>query len=154
MVDKSYRNVHPNVKEEIGTKIYGKSGSAHYPSEGYDINGNDCSPSISKSNTLNLLKEANERLKEKLKEKEEAIAGELLHDIELEKERGTSIENKIKLATRKIEVLSKEQDSLVTIFAEERVRRDSEEEYLRSKLKKASDFIQELLDRLRQLESM
>lgn len=42
MVDKSYRNVHPNVKEEIGTKIYGKSGSTHYPSEVISLHSISC----------------------------------------------------------------------------------------------------------------
>ncbi|XP_058226451.1 protein MICRORCHIDIA 7-like [Rhododendron vialii] len=123
-------------------------------SEGNDFNGNECSPSIFKSNTLNLLKEANQRLKERLKVKEEEIAGELGHDLQQEKERCKSIENNIELATRKIEVLNKEQDSLVALFSEERERRDIEEEELRSKLKKASNAIQELLDRVKLLENM
>lgn len=43
--------------------------------------------------------------------------------------------HQIELATRKIEALNKEQDSLVALFSEERERRDIEEEELRSKLK-------------------
>ncbi|KAI8544033.1 hypothetical protein RHMOL_Rhmol08G0263400 [Rhododendron molle] len=81
--------------------------------QGNDFNGNECSPSIFKSNSLNLLKEANQRLKERLKVKEEEIAGELGDDLQQEKERCKSIENN-----------------------------------------KASNVIQQLLDRVKLLENM
>jgi hypothetical protein len=41
----------------------------------------------------------------------------------------------LKEAQRKLEELNKEQESLIDIFSEERVRRDQEEENLRKKLK-------------------
>lgn len=43
-------------------------------------------------------------------------------------------------AQRKIEHLDKEQDALVQIFAEERIRRDAEEESLRNRLKVGKIF--------------
>ncbi|KAG5537243.1 hypothetical protein RHGRI_024629 [Rhododendron griersonianum] len=100
----------PDVNESNGKFV---RISTLQQSEGNDFNGNECSPSIFKSNTLNLLKEANQRLKERLKVKEEETASELGHDLQQEKERCKSIENN-----------------------------------------KASNVIQELLDRVKLLENM
>ncbi|KAA8540660.1 hypothetical protein F0562_024421 [Nyssa sinensis] len=123
-------------------------------SKGDNASGNGCSPSNSNSQALEQLKEENRELKERLKRKEEEILGELLHDLQCERERCKSLETQLQEATQKIEELNKEQESLIDIFSEERQRRDIEEETLRRKLKDASKTIQELLDKMKLLEKM
>lgn len=118
-------------------------------------NGFNCyesSPSSSSSHALTQLKEENLQLRERLKRKEEEIHGDLLLDLQKEKERCKSLEAQLQEATRKYDELSKEQESLIDIFSEERQRRDIEEENLRKKLKDASITIQQLLDKVRFLE--
>ncbi|XP_059639246.1 protein MICRORCHIDIA 7-like isoform X4 [Cornus florida] len=116
------------------------------------VSGNGCPPSDFNSQILDQLKEENRQLKERLKRREEDILGDLLRDLQYERERCRLLETKLLEATRKAEELNKEQESLVDIFSEERERRDSEEETLRKKLKIASNTIQELLDKVRILE--
>ncbi|KAL6497311.1 hypothetical protein OROGR_029240 [Orobanche gracilis] len=123
-------------------------------SQGISNNNNEFSPSSSDSHALAQLKEENLLLKERLKRKEKEILGELLHDLQKEKERSKSLEAKLQEATRKYEELYKEQGSLIDIFSEERERRDIEEESLRKKLKDASNTIQQLLDKMRSLEKI
>ncbi|GFQ00523.1 hypothetical protein PHJA_002196200 [Phtheirospermum japonicum] len=126
----------------IEVKFYIVSGRSEI---GY--NNNEFSPSSSSSHALAQLKEENLKLRERLKRKEEEILGELLHDLQKEKERSKSLEAQLKEVTRKLVEQSKEQESLIDIFSEERQRRDIEEETLRKKLKEASNTIQELLDK-------
>ncbi|KAL6559602.1 hypothetical protein OROGR_004719 [Orobanche gracilis] len=57
-------------------------------------NNNEFSPSSSNSHALAQLKEENLLLKERLKRKEKEILGELLHDLQKEKERSKSLEAK------------------------------------------------------------
>ncbi|XP_049394203.1 protein MICRORCHIDIA 7-like isoform X1 [Solanum stenotomum] len=102
--------------------------------------------------SLEQLKAENRELKERLRRKEEEILGDLLRDLQLERERSKSLEAQLQESTRKIEELNKEQESLIDIFTEERQRRDMEEENLRKKLKDASNTIQELLDKVQVLE--
>ncbi|KAH0691621.1 hypothetical protein KY289_018979 [Solanum tuberosum] len=102
--------------------------------------------------SLEQLKAENCELKERLRRKEEEILGDLLRDLQLERERSKSLEAQLQESTRKIEELNKEQESLIDIFTEERQRRDMEEENLRKKLKDASNTIQELLDKVQVLE--
>ncbi|KAL0342297.1 UNVERIFIED_CONTAM: protein MICRORCHIDIA 4 [Sesamum calycinum] len=116
------------------------------------LNRYESSPSNSSSQTLTQLKEENLQLRERLKRKEEEILGDLLLDLQKEKERCKSLEAQLQEATRKYDELSKEQESLIDIFSEERQRRDIEEENLRKKLKDASITIQQLLDKVRFLE--
>lgn len=110
------------------------------------------SPSKSSSSLLARLKAENLQLQERLKRKEEEVLGDLLNDMQKEKERSKSLEAQLHEATTKYEELSKEQESLIEIFSEERQRRDLEEEKLRKKLKEASNMIEQLLDKLRILE--
>ncbi|WZY69500.1 LOW QUALITY PROTEIN: hypothetical protein YC2023_001740 [Brassica napus] len=58
----------------------------------------------------------------------------------------------VELARQKIEEMSKEQENLISIFTEERDRRDVEEESLRNKLEEASNTIEELLNKIKMLE--
>ncbi|XP_052175254.1 protein MICRORCHIDIA 7-like isoform X3 [Diospyros lotus] len=121
--------------------------------QGDDANGNELR-SNSSAHDLVQLKEENRQLKEKLNRKEEEILGDLLGDLQQEREKSKLLENKLKEATQKIEELNKEQEGLIEIFSEERERRDIEEENLRKKLKDASNTIQELLDEVKRLEKM
>ncbi|KAF3644438.1 putative RNA pseudouridine synthase 7-like [Capsicum annuum] len=102
--------------------------------------------------SLEQLKAENRELKERLRRKEEEILGDLLRDLQQERERSKSLEAQLQESNSKIEELNKEQESLIDIFTEERQRRDMEEENLRKKLKGASNTIQELLDRVQVLE--
>ncbi|XAR67873.1 hypothetical protein NMG60_11002806 [Bertholletia excelsa] len=122
--------------------------------EEYVVNGNEVSYSISNSDELNQLQEENRQLRERLERQEQEILGDLLLDLQNERERHKLLELKLEEATRKIEELNKEQESLIDIFSEERERRDAEEENLRNKLKNASKTIQELLDKVVLLEKM
>ncbi|TMW97558.1 hypothetical protein EJD97_005322 [Solanum chilense] len=102
--------------------------------------------------SLEQLKAENHELKERLRRKEEEILGDLLRDLQHERERSKSLEAQLQESTRKIEELNKEQESLIDIFTEERQRRDMEEENLRKKLKDASNTVQELVDKVQVLE--
>ncbi|KAM3319545.1 protein MICRORCHIDIA 7 isoform X1 [Capsicum chacoense] len=102
--------------------------------------------------SLEQLKAENRELKERLRRKEEEILGDLLRDLQQERERSKSLEAQLQESNSKIEELNKEQESLIDIFTEERQRRDIEEENLRKKLKGASNTIQELLDKVQVLE--
>ncbi|XP_047971255.1 protein MICRORCHIDIA 4-like isoform X2 [Salvia hispanica] len=110
------------------------------------------SPSKPSSSLLAQLKAENLQLQERLKRKEERILGDLLNDLQKEKERSKSLEAQLEEAAKKNEELSKEQESLIDIFSEERQRRDIEEEKLRKSLKEASSTIQELRRKLQVLE--
>ncbi|KAG8379466.1 hypothetical protein BUALT_Bualt07G0091400 [Buddleja alternifolia] len=126
--------------------------SANTQEDGFNSNGfPTSSPS---SHAIDKLKIENLQLKERLKRKEEEILGELLLDLQKEREKSKSLEAQLEEATKKYEEISKEQDSLIDIFSEERQRRDIEEENLRKKLKDASNTIQQLLDKLRFFEKM
>ncbi|KAL3631725.1 hypothetical protein CASFOL_024709 [Castilleja foliolosa] len=112
----------------------------------------EISPSRSSSHALAQLKEENRQLRERMKKKEEEILGELLHDLQKEKERSKSLEAQLQEVKWKLAEQSKEQESLIDIFSEERQRRDIEEESLRKKLKEASNTIQDLLAKVRSFE--
>uniref|UniRef100_A0A0A0LTZ4 Morc S5 domain-containing protein n=2 Tax=Cucumis sativus TaxID=3659 RepID=A0A0A0LTZ4_CUCSA len=116
--------------------------------KGGDTNDSERSPSSSDLHMLQQLKEENEELKERLKRKE-ADHGKLQDERE---RRCKSLESQLTAAELKIEELSKEQESLIDIFSEERDRRETEEHNLRKKLKEASNTIQELLDKIQILE--
>ncbi|XP_031490649.1 protein MICRORCHIDIA 7-like [Nymphaea colorata] len=85
---------------------------------------------------------AEDRLK-KLEEKLMLVCEEL----QSEKDKNQSLGAQLEEYKRKLEAASKEQESLIDIFAEERNRRDREEETLRKKLKDAYTTVQELLQK-------
>ncbi|PON95717.1 Histidine kinase-like ATPase, C-terminal domain containing protein [Trema orientale] len=130
------------------TKLSQSKGSAvndtrHFPSD-----------SDSDLRTLEQLREENCELKEKLKKTEGEILGDLVQELQYEKDRCKSLETQLQAAEQKIEELNKEQESLIDIFSEERDRRDNEEKNLRDKLQDASTTIQGLLDKVRLLEKV
>ncbi|XWS47776.1 hypothetical protein CRYUN_Cryun13aG0014100 [Craigia yunnanensis] len=117
---------------------------------------NDGEPSLLETNLhiMEQLKLENSELKERLEKYEGECESELLNDLQQERNRCTSLEIELTAAQEKIEQLNIEQESLINIFAEERDRREKEEEKLRKKLKDASNTIQELLDKVKLLEKM
>ncbi|KAF8400013.1 hypothetical protein HHK36_015886 [Tetracentron sinense] len=119
-----------------------------------DANGNGHAPSNSDTHSLEQLKEENRKLRERLQKKEELVLGDLLRDLQFERDRCKSLEIQLQEVKRKIEETNIEQEALIDIFSEERNRRDNEEENLRKKLKEASNTIQELLDKVRLQEKM
>ncbi|XP_076924947.1 protein MICRORCHIDIA 4-like [Bidens hawaiensis] len=101
---------------------------------------------------LNQLLEENRQLKEKLEMSDEEILGDLLHDLERERNRRKDLEAQIEELKGKCENLNKEQEIAIDTFAAQRERRDIEEEALRKKLKEATTVIQDLVERVKQLE--
>lgn len=91
----------------------------------------------------NLLRMENQMLKNSLKETEESYS-----------QRCESLETQLKELEQRNEEMNKEQEALIDIFSEERSRRDGEEDNLRKKLKDASNTIQQLLDKVRELEKL
>ncbi|XP_071705281.1 protein MICRORCHIDIA 4-like isoform X2 [Rutidosis leptorrhynchoides] len=81
--------------------------------------------------------EENRELKERLKGREEEILGDLRDDLNSEKNRCKEFEVQLEEEKQILEVLNKEQDSIIAIFQEERGRRNNEEAALRKHLKSA-----------------
>ncbi|KAJ0765816.1 putative histidine kinase/HSP90-like ATPase superfamily, morc, S5 domain 2 [Helianthus annuus] len=98
------------------------------------------------------LVEENRRLKEQLERKDEDILAELLGDLERERNRRKALEAQIEEAKEKSEHLSKEQEIAIDTFAEEREMREMEQDALRKKLEEATAAIQELVQRVKQLD--
>ncbi|KAK9080562.1 hypothetical protein SSX86_000320 [Deinandra increscens subsp. villosa] len=101
---------------------------------------------------LNQLVEENRKLKEKLERKDEEMLGDLLHDLEGQRNQCKALEVQLEEVKEKIENLNKEQESIIDIFAEERERGEIEEETLRKKLEEANATMQGLVERVKQLE--
>ncbi|XP_076948266.1 protein MICRORCHIDIA 7-like [Bidens hawaiensis] len=101
---------------------------------------------------LNQLLEENRQLKEKLEMSDEDILGDLLRDLERERNRRKALEAQIEELKGKCEKLNKEQEIAIDTFAAQRERRDIEEEALRKKLKEATTVIQDLVERVKHLE--
>ncbi|XP_059443373.1 protein MICRORCHIDIA 7-like [Corylus avellana] len=124
------------------------------PSKGGDVNCSAHSLSDSDLRTMERLKEENHELKKRLEKKEGEGLGELLQDLQSERDARKSLATQLQVAQEKIEELNREQESLIDIFAEERDRRENEEKFLKKKLQDANNIIQELRGRIRQLEKM
>ncbi|XP_024012318.1 protein MICRORCHIDIA 4 [Eutrema salsugineum] len=108
--------------ERIVTELPEKSSELHKPRSG--------------SRTLSQLEQENEELKESLNQKEEVFL--LLKDeLKREKELRKKLEAELQTTKDELEETKKEQDSLIQIFAEDRDRRDKEEDDLRLKLEEA-----------------
>ncbi|KAI3686363.1 hypothetical protein L1987_80038 [Smallanthus sonchifolius] len=101
---------------------------------------------------LNQLVEENRKLKEKLERKDEDIVGDLLRGLERQRNQCKALEAQLEEVKENFENLTKEQETIIDIFAEEREKRDIEEETLRQKLKEATATIKDLVERVKQLE--
>ncbi|CAE6233289.1 unnamed protein product [Arabidopsis arenosa] len=97
------------------------------------------------SRTLSQLEQENNELRDRLNKKEEVFLL-LQKDLRREKELRKTLEAEVQTLKVKLEEMDKEQASLIDVFAEDRDRRDKEEENLRIKLEEALNTIQKLLD--------
>jgi len=95
--------------------------------------------------TLSQLEQENNELRERLDKKEEVFLL-LQKDLRRERELRKTLEAEVETLKNKLKEMDKEQASLIDVFAEDRDRRDKEEENLRIKLEEASNTIQKLID--------
>ncbi|CAA0826961.1 Histidine kinase-- DNA gyrase B-- and HSP90-like ATPase family protein [Striga hermonthica] len=92
----------------------------------------------------------------KLKEENLSLRSSLnnaLQDLQYEKEKNGSLQNQLQETKQILDKMDKEQEMFVGSFAEERSRREEEEENLRRRLKDASETIQGLLTKVKRLEA-
>ncbi|KAL4559811.1 hypothetical protein LXL04_031957 [Taraxacum kok-saghyz] len=116
------------------------------------VNGKETVPLNYNSHKYNQLVEENRELKDKLKRREEEVLGNMLQDLELEKNRCKTLEAQIEEEKHKYDVLNREQESIIAIFTEERERRDNEEQALRKKLKEVEATNKDLVEKVTQLQ--
>ncbi|KAI0510554.1 hypothetical protein KFK09_011159 [Dendrobium nobile] len=79
-----------------------------------------------------------------LKERIVTVEGKLLHDLKIAMQKNKELTEKVELLQKRLKDADKEQETIVTIFLEERERRDAEEEKWRTMLKVANDKINKL----------
>ncbi|KAM7464774.1 hypothetical protein LguiA_032895 [Lonicera macranthoides] len=120
--------------------------------EAAGINGDEHAHADSNSKMLVKLKEENRTLTGRLEQSDGFMVVDLLRDLQQERDRNNLLEDKFQKALQRIEEMDKEQEALINVFAEERERREQEEDNLRRKLKGASDTIEELLNKVKFLE--
>ncbi|KAK3443385.1 hypothetical protein EUGRSUZ_B03533 [Eucalyptus grandis] len=118
------------------------------------IRNSDAHVSACQTDMLVRLKEENCDLRQRLKEKVGLDAMNLLHQLQVERERRKSLETKLKEGEEKIRDVDKEHTALINMFVEERTRGEQEEDELREQLMAASSEIDRLLHMLRQLQDM
>ncbi|KAL8520227.1 hypothetical protein ACS0TY_010949 [Phlomoides rotata] len=99
---------------------------------------------LNQSPTLNLQPE-NNSLRLRLKN--------ALQDVQYEKDKNKKLENQIEDLKKMMVTMDQEQEMFVSVFSEERGRRERDEENLRIRLKEASETIQALLDKVKRLEA-
>ncbi|KXG30181.1 protein MICRORCHIDIA 7 [Sorghum bicolor] len=90
------------------------------------------------------LKEKNSSLEERIFMVQESLSREL----QIEQDKNKSLTERIEDVERQLELAINEQEATVELFAEERKRRDQEEENLKMKLREASSTIQDLMEQL------
>ncbi|CAL4887944.1 unnamed protein product [Urochloa decumbens] len=90
------------------------------------------------------LKEENSSLKERILMVEESLSREL----QIEQDKNKSLIERVEDMEKLLDAANKEQEAVIELFAEERNRRDEEEEKLKRKLRDASNTIQDLMEQL------
>ncbi|CAL4969417.1 unnamed protein product [Urochloa decumbens] len=90
------------------------------------------------------LKEENSSLKERILMVEESLSREL----QIEQDKNKSLIERVEDMEKLLDAANKEQEAVIELFAEERNRRDEEEENLKRKLRDASNTIQDLMEQL------
>ncbi|KAL6634379.1 hypothetical protein ACP70R_027050 [Stipagrostis hirtigluma subsp. patula] len=116
-----------------------------YQSKEANITGNrDEQSTADHEADIKKLKDENASLKERILMVEESLSREL----QIERDKNMSLIKSIEDLEKQLETARKEQEALIEIFAEERNRRDQEEENLRKKLREASSTIQDLMEQL------
>ncbi|OMO80515.1 hypothetical protein COLO4_24049 [Corchorus olitorius] len=109
------------------------------------VNKDGEEPSKTDTKSITELKAENNDLRKRL--------DKMNGDLHSERERCKSLEGQLKQEKHMREVSEKEQDALIEIIEEERRRRDEEEERLRKRLTDASVTIDELVEKVKRLES-
>ncbi|XP_031124249.1 protein MICRORCHIDIA 7-like [Ipomoea triloba] len=109
------------------------------------VNGDELVLDYTRVMLLQKLTEENNVLKKSLED--------ALKDLQYERDRNRILENKLVEAGERTGLIDKERQVFVDKFAEERNRREEEEERLRKRLQDASDTIQELLNKVKMLDS-
>nr|GMD97989.1 protein MICRORCHIDIA 7-like [Ipomoea batatas] len=109
------------------------------------VNGDELVLDYTRVMLLQKLTEENNVLKKSLED--------ALKDLQYERDRNRILENKLVEAGERTVLIDKERQVFVDKFAEERNRREEEEEKLRKRLQDASDTIQELLNKVKMLDS-
>ncbi|OMO98784.1 hypothetical protein COLO4_13698 [Corchorus olitorius] len=109
------------------------------------VNKDGQDPSKNDTKSITELKAENHDLRKRL--------DKMNGDLHSERERCKSLEGQLMQEKHMREVSEKEQDALIEIIEEERKRRDEEEERLRKRLTDASVTIDELLEKVKRLES-
>ncbi|XP_057251432.1 protein MICRORCHIDIA 7 [Beta vulgaris subsp. vulgaris] len=99
------------------------------------------------------LRKENFMLKERLEDAGKS-RNNLMQELQLERDKCKSLEAQLDKANNKAAETDKEQEALIQIFAEERERRNNEEDYLRQRLQEASTTIEQLVDKVKTLEKM
>ncbi|XP_028076830.1 protein MICRORCHIDIA 4-like isoform X1 [Camellia sinensis] len=149
------RSHHKASPAHVETTQNGKSDciAGHTHSMVDDFDGDEHASANSNAGSMSKLKEENHEPSERLEKVDRLMMVDLHHDLKSERERRRSLEIKLQDANNKIEEMDREQEALINIFSEERIRREAEEESLRNRLKNASNTIQDLLDKVKLLES-
>ncbi|KAL6841990.1 hypothetical protein ACP4OV_028190 [Aristida adscensionis] len=104
----------------------------------------DGQSTVDHGDIIKQLKDENASLKERILMVKESLSREL----QIEQDKNVSLIKSIEDLEKKLETANKEQEALIEIFADERNRRDLEEENLRKKLREASSTIQDLMEQL------
>ncbi|KAH6823652.1 hypothetical protein C2S53_020933 [Perilla frutescens var. hirtella] len=117
--------------------------NVHVKAQGSDGDEKNSYPSI--TNMVLKLKQENDSLRDGLRR--------AIQDVQYERDRYNSLENELEHTKKMMASMDQEQETFVNVFAEERGRREREEERLRGKLKEASETIEALLAKMKILEA-
>ncbi|KAF8040944.1 hypothetical protein BT93_B2997 [Corymbia citriodora subsp. variegata] len=153
--DSSYKASPANVDGQQAMACNFKIGPLGRASQTTDsIRNNDAHVSACQTDMLVRLKEENSNLRQRLKEKMGLDAINLLHQLQVERDRRKLLETKLKEGEEKIAEVDKEQTALINILAAERTQGERLEDELREQLMAASSTIDQLFHRLRQLQDV
>ncbi|CAL5022093.1 unnamed protein product [Urochloa decumbens] len=108
------------------------------------ITTNGDKQSVDPEAVIKQLKEENSSLKERILIVEESLSKEL----QIERDKNKSLIERVEDMEKLLDAANKEQEAVIELFAEERNRRDEEEENLKRKLRDASNTIQDLMEQL------
>ncbi|XP_021723131.1 protein MICRORCHIDIA 7-like [Chenopodium quinoa] len=112
---------------------------------------NDKHTSTEMKAEVEMLRKENLELIQRL-EKATESRDDSLRELQFERDRSRALEAQFEEANRKNAEMDKEQEALITIFAEERERRDTEDEKMRERLRAASKTIDELVEKVHTME--
>ncbi|KAL9994758.1 putative histidine kinase/HSP90-like ATPase superfamily, morc, S5 domain 2 [Helianthus debilis subsp. tardiflorus] len=116
------------------------------------VGENESTPINSGTPDLHQLMEENRKLKEMLEKNDEDVVGDLLHNLQRQRNQRVNLEAQVEEVKENFENLYKVQLSMIDEFAEERERREVEQASLTNKLKDETAKKQDLVKRVKQLE--